>query len=298
MDRLEAMALLVAATEEGSFSAAARKLGVPLPTLSRKVAELEAHLKTRLLIRSGRKLALTEAGIAYVEACRRILEEVGEAESRASGEYSVPRGELSITAPTVFGRLHVLPVINEFLASFREITVRLSLTDRVLNLTEDHIDMAVRIGELPDSRQVATRVGSIRRIVCGSPAYFAAHGVPQTPEELGNHLCVTFSAIHSGVSWVFASPGRPRKVMSPLCRLQVDSGEAAVDAAVAGVGITNVLSYQAAAAVKAGKLQVILTHYEPAPLPVHLLHSRKGRLPFKMRRFIDFAAPRIRSSLT
>ena len=297
MDRLEAMSLLVASAQEGSFSAAGRKLGVPLPTISRKVADLEAHLKTRLLVRSGRKLGLTEAGVAYVESCRRILQEISEAESRASGEYNVPRGELTVTAPVVFGRLHILPVVCEFLAAFTEIQVRMTLTDRNLSLVEDQIDMAVRIGELPDNRQIATRVGAVRRVVCGSPAYFAAHGVPQTPEDLVRHLCVTFSRIHTGISWLFAWRGGARRVISPSCRLYVNSGEAAVAAAIAGVGVTNVLSYQAAQAVKEGKLELILTDYQPAPIPVHLLHSKKGRLPYKMRHFLDFAAPRIRRSL-
>jgi DNA-binding transcriptional LysR family regulator len=298
MDRLEAMSLLVSSAEAGSFSAAGRKLGVALPTISRKVADLEAHLKTRLLVRSGRRLGLTEAGVAYVEACRRILKEITEAESHASGEYDVPRGELTVTAPVVFGRLHVLPVVCEFLAAFDEIRVRMALTDRNLNLVDDQIDMAVRIGELPDNRQIATRVGAVRRVVCGSPAYFATHGVPQTPEDLVRHQCVTFSRIHSGVSWLFASRGGTRRVVPATCRLHVNSGEAAVAAAVAGLGVTNVISYQAARAVKEGKLELILTDYEPAPIPVHLLHSTKGRLPYKMRRFLEFAAPRIRRSVT
>jgi DNA-binding transcriptional LysR family regulator len=298
MDRLEAMSLLVSSAEAGSFSAAGRKLGVPLPTISRKVADLEAHLKTRLLVRSGRKLGLTEAGVAYVEACRRILKEITEAESRASGEYNVPRGELTVTAPVVFGRLHILPVVCEFLAAFAEIQVRMALTDRNLSLVDDQIDMAVRIGELPDNRQIATRVGTVRRVVCGSPSYFATHGVPQTPEDLVRHACITFSGIHSGVSWLFASIGGARRVITPSCRLYVNSGEAAVAAAVAGVGMTNVISYQAAQAVKEGKLRLILIDYEPPPIPVHLLHSKKGRLPYKMRRFLEFAAPRIRRSLT
>jgi DNA-binding transcriptional LysR family regulator len=298
MDRLEAMSLLVSSVEAGSFSAAGRKLGVPLPTISRKVADLEAHLKTRLLVRSGRKLGLTEAGVAYVEACRRILKEITEAESHASGEYDIPRGELTVTAPVVFGRLHVLPVVCEFLAAFDEIRVRMALTDRNLSLVDDQIDMAVRIGELPDNRQIATRVGAVRRVVCGSPAYFATHGVPQTPEDLVRHQCVTFSRIHSGVSWLFASRGGTRRVVPATCQLYVNSGEAAVAAAVAGLGVTNVISYQAARAVKEGKLELILTDYEPAPIPVHLLHSTKGRLPYKMRRFLEFAAPRIRRSVT
>jgi DNA-binding transcriptional LysR family regulator len=297
MDRLEAMALLVSSAEEGSFSAAGRKLGVSLPTISRKVAELEAHLKTQLLVRSGRKLVMTEAGVVYVEACRRILRDVTEAESRACGEYNVPRGELTLTAPVVFGRLHVLPVVYEFLAAFTEIKVRMTLTDRNLSLVQDQIDMAVRIGELPDNGQIATRVGSVRRVVCGSPAYFATRGVPQTPEELVRHVCITFTGIHSGVSWLFASGAGVRRVISPMCRLYVNSGEAAVAAAIAGVGITNVISYQAAQGVREGKLRLILAEYEPMAMPVNMLYSKKGRLPLKMRRFLEFAAPRIRKSL-
>src|SRR5690349_1795666 len=163
------MELLVAAVDGGSLSAAARRLRVPLASVSRKVSELEAHLKTRLLVRSTRRLALTDAGRSYVEACRRILEEVGEAERAASGEYSAPRGELIVTAPIVFGRLHVLPVMLEFLKAYREIDVRLVLADHVVNLLEERVDLAVRIGELPDSSLVATRVGAIRRVVCASP---------------------------------------------------------------------------------------------------------------------------------
>jgi DNA-binding transcriptional LysR family regulator len=297
MDRLEAMSLLVTSAEEGSFSAAGRVLGITLPTISRKVAELERHLKARLLVRSGRRLSLTEAGQIYVEACRAILSQVSEAESRVSGEYSMPRGELTVTAPVAFGRLHLVPVVNQFLAAFPEITIRMNLTDRVINLVDDKVDLAVRIGELANTRQVAIRVGALRRVVCGSPKYLAKFGTPQTPEDLVRHMCVTFSTIHSGISWLFSSGGRPKKVISPTCRLHINSAEAAVDAAVASIGITNVLSYQAAQAVADGKLQVILRDFEPAAIPVHLLHSRKGRLPLKMRRFLDFATPAIRRSL-
>jgi len=189
MDRLEAMSLLIAAVEAGSFSAASRKLGVPLPTISRKVAELEGHLGTRILLRSTRKLTLTDAGMNYLAACKRILEQVSEAETEAAGEYSAPKGELVITAPIVFGRLHVVPLVNDFLISFPEINVRMMLADRSVNLLDDHIDMAVRIGALADSSMVATRVGSVRRIVCGSPGYFASHGTPRTPDDLAQLTC-------------------------------------------------------------------------------------------------------------
>jgi DNA-binding transcriptional LysR family regulator len=298
MDRLEAMRIFVASSQEGSFSAAGRKLGMPLPTVSRKVADLEARLKTQLLVRSTRKLTLTEAGIEYAAACRRILELVDEAEARASGEYSVPRGDLTLTAPIVFGRLHVVPVVTQFLAKFAEINVRLMLFDHNINLVDDHIDMAVRIGELPDSAMVATRIGSIRRVVCGSPAYFAAHGIPKTPEDLRDHMCVTFSQMASSLSWTFVPKGGgAAKPIQPNSRLGINTAESAIDAAIAGVGLTNVLSYQVAKAVRDGRLKVVLRDYEPPPLPVHLVHTGQAILPLKMRCFLDFAAPRLRKSL-
>jgi DNA-binding transcriptional LysR family regulator len=296
MDRLDAMAILVASAEAGSFSAAGRKLGIPLPTVSRKIGDLEAHLKTRLFVRSTRKLVLTEAGVVYFAACRRILESIGEAEAQAAGEYSVPRGDLTLTAPIVFGRLHVVPVVNEFLAQFAEINVRMTLSDRNVNLIDDHIDMAVRVGELPDSAMIATRVGSIRRVVCGSPAYFAAHGTPRTPHELAKHQCVTFSAMAS-TSWTFNRRGRKTTSVAPQCRLHINTAEAAIDAAIAGLGVTNVLSYQVARAVDEKKLRIILQDFEPPPVPIHLVHAHQRLLPLKMRRFLEFAAPRIRKSV-
>ena len=181
MDRLESMSILVAVVESGSLSAAARRLGMPLATVSRKVGELESHLKTRLLHRTTRQLSLTETGRSYVAACRRILEEIGEAERTATGEYTAPKGDLVVTAPVVFGRLHVVPVVAEFLERYPEIDIRLVLTDRVVHMMEEHVDVAVRIGELPDSALVATGVGTIRRVVCASPAYLAAHGAPARP---------------------------------------------------------------------------------------------------------------------
>jgi DNA-binding transcriptional LysR family regulator len=197
MDRLESMSILLTVVEAGSLSAAARQLNTPLATVSRKVSELEAHLKTRLLNRSSRQLTLTDAGRSYVAACARILEDVGEAERAARGEYSAPKGDLIITTPIVFGRLHVLAVVTEFLKAYPDIDIRMVLTDRVVNLLEDHVDLAVRIAELPDSSLIATRVGSIRLVVCGSPAYFAAHGMPKRPGELRSHACVTFEGLMS-----------------------------------------------------------------------------------------------------
>jgi DNA-binding transcriptional LysR family regulator len=243
MDRLEAMSLLVAVAEAGSLSAAGRKLGVPLPTVSRKISEPEAHLNTRLLTRSTRKLALTDSGAAYVAAARRILDEVSEAERAASGEHAAPRGDLVITAPVVFGRLHVLPVIAEFLGQWPEINVRLVLADRNLDLIDDHVDIAVRNGALADSALVATRVGAVRSVVCGSPAYFAAHGAPERPEDLSTLTAVTFDPLSSSQHWVFRDPKSKRELRAPVRpRLTVNTAEAAIDGAAAGLGVTRVLS--------------------------------------------------------
>jgi DNA-binding transcriptional LysR family regulator len=298
MDRLEAMSLLVATVETGSLSGASRKLGVPLPTVSRKVAELEAHLGARLFIRSTRRLSLTEAGSAYLAAARRILEQVEEAERAASGEYETPRGELVVTAPLAFGRIHVLPVITDFLKAFLEIQVRLVLDDRNLHLIDQHIDVAVRVGALPDSALVATRVGAIRWVTCASPAFLAQHGVPATPADLADTPCIVFDATAAGAPWAFAGPGKgPTLAAVGDCRLTVNTAAAAVEAAAAGVGLTRVMSYQAARAVAAGDLQLVLTEFEPEPIPVSLVHAGQGLLPLKTRRFLEFAVPALRRAL-
>ena len=187
MDRLEAMSVLVAAVETGSLSAAGRKLGMPLPTVSRKLSELEAHLHTRLLNRTTRSLTLTESGSAYLEASRRILDEIGNAERVAAGEYNEPRGHLAVTAPIVFGRLHVLPVINGFLGKFPQIDVRLKLSDRNAHLIDEQMDIAVRIGRLSDSSLKAIRVGEVRYVLCASGSYLEKRGVPKTPADVSAH---------------------------------------------------------------------------------------------------------------
>lgn len=298
MDRLEAMAVLVAAAEAGSFSAASRRLGVPLPTVSRNVADLEARLGTRLLVRTTRMLTPTDAGAAYIDACKRILEQVDEAERNVSGEYSTPRGDLVVTAPLVFGRLHVLPVVNQFLAQFPEVNVRLVLSDRNVHLVDDHVDVAVRIGVLPDSSLKAIQVGTMTRVVCGSPAFLASHGVPQNPAELAEIPCITFDGLASGPTWLFVTSDRKSVEAAHVrCRLRVNTAEAALDAAIAGVGLTQVLSYQAAGAVAEGRLELVLRGFERAPIPVNLMHVGQGRLPLKLRTFLAFAAPRIRSML-
>ncbi len=290
------MSLLVAASGTGSLSAAARALGVPLTTVSRAISDLEAHLRTRLLNRSSRRLSLTDAGEAYLAACKRILEEVQEAERAATGEYHSPRGELTVAAPVAFGRLRVVPAIAAFLALFPEIDIRLVLSDQVADLLEDRIDLAVRIGDLPDSGLSAVRVGVVRTVVCGSPGYFDTHGVPSHPEDLSGHACVTCVSLMAPDVWKFS--GESSVLAVPVrSRLAVNTAEAAVDAAVTGVGITRVLSYQAADAMAAGLLRVVLEPFEPRPRPVHLVFHGGRRVPSKTRAFLDFAVAGLRAAL-
>ena len=290
------MAILIRVVDDGSFSAASRTLGMPLATVSRKVSELEAHLGTRLLQRTTRKVTPTDAGTVYLTSARRILEQVGESERAAAGEFQAPRGELVLTAPILFGRLHILPVVADFLAAYPEIDVRLLLSDRNLHLLDDHVDMAARIGRLPDSSMVATRIGAMRTVVCASPDLLARHGTPTALEELGALPCVSFDFLSPASGWAFRRDGAA--IDLPIRpRLRVSTAEAAVSAAALGVGATRVLHYQCSDAVRAGSLALILQDFEVEPLPVHLLHAGQGALPSKMRVFLDFATGRLRDRL-
>jgi DNA-binding transcriptional LysR family regulator len=296
MDRLDAMNVFAAAAEEGSLSAAGRRLRMPLATVSRKLANLEAHLGARLLIRSTRKLTLTDAGRDYLAASREILDRIDEAERLAAGVHATPRGQLVVAAPLVFGRLHVVPVVAAFLEAHPEVDVRLVLSDRNANLLEEHIDVAVRIGTLPDSGLTARPVGAITRVVCASPAYLKRHGTPRSPDALRKHRCVSFEGLTSAAAWAFASAQGTQRV--PIrSRLVVNTADAAVAAALAGLGITRLLSYQVAAAMAAKSLVRLLAAYEPAPVPVHLLYARQGRLPAKTRVFVDLAMERLTQAL-
>ncbi|RQT45504.1 LysR family transcriptional regulator [Burkholderia cepacia] len=297
MNRLEAMAILVSVADAGSLSAAARRLDMPLATVSRKVGELESHLKTRLFHRTTRKLSLTEAGSAYVAACRRILEDIGEAERAATGEYTAPKGELVVTAPVAFGRLHVVPAVAEFLAHYPEIDISLLLTDRVVHLMDERADVAVRIGQLPDSTLIATRVGTVRRVICASPAYLAKHGVPSEPADLAGHQCITFEALESLRAWSFGS-GKSEQSVPVHSRLAVNTADAAIEAAILGVGLIRVLSYQVARAVRANELRIVLDAFEAAPLPVNLVHAGQAPLPLKLRAFLDFMSPCLKARMS
>jgi DNA-binding transcriptional LysR family regulator len=298
VDRFEAMSTLLTIVEQGSLSGAGRALRVPVTTISRRISQLEASLGTQLLIRTTRKLTLTDAGVTFVEAARRIVGQVEEAEREAAGEFLAPRGELVVTAPVLFGRLYVLPVVADFLAEFVEINVRLVLADRNVRLVEDRVDMAVRIGKLPDSTLVATRIGSMRTVICASPTLLAAHGVPRVPEDLQRFPCVAVDTAMPIAAWWARKPKSGTVVEIPVVpRLTVSTAEAAADAAVRNVGATRLLHYQVAGAVQADKLRILLEAFELEPSPIHLVHAARDHMPLKMRRFIDFAAPRLKEML-
>ena len=278
----------------GSLSAAGRRLALPLATVSRKLADLEAHLKTRLITRSTRKLVLTDSGRDYLHACRQILEQVDEAERAASGAYATVRGQLVVAAPVVFGRLHVVPVAAAFLEAHPEVDIQLRLSDRNVNLIEEHVDVALRIGALPDSNLVATQVGTIGRVVCASPAYLKRFGKPQSLADLPAHRCITFDGLEAAGAWAFAGADGQKRQARVHSRMTVSTADAAIEAAVLGLGLTRVLSYQVADALQDGRLVRVLIEDESPGVPASLIYPGQGRLPMKTRAFIDFAAGRLR----
>lgn len=296
MDRLDAMAVLLATVEAGSLSAAARKLRMPLATVSRKIADLEAHLQAKLMLRTRRGTELTEAGLAYLEASRRILEQVEEAERIASGEYSAPRGELRLTASTLFGQRHVMPVALAFLEQNPEISLRLHLEDRQINLSDEHIDVAVRIGHLDGGGLIAAKVGEVRRVICASPAYLDRRGRPRTPEDLAAHDGISFRGFSVTPEWRYRGDN-PALGEEPRARLSVNSTTAAIDAALAGFGLVRVLSYQVEDQLRQGTLEAVLEEFAPAPLPVSLAYAEGGLRSLKVRAFLDWATPRLRARL-
>ena len=297
LDRLEAMAMLVSSVEEGSLSAASRKLNIPVATLTRNVNDLEKFVGTRLLIRTTRKLALTDAGAEYVATAKRILEDVDELERRAAGEFTAPRGELVVASPVQVARLRVLRVINRFLALYPEIRIRLVQSDRIVDLVDEHADVAIRVGRLRDSSLVATRVGALRVVTVASPAFLDKYGSPETPEALRDLPCVVFDS-PSLSPWRYRSQDAGQiYTVADVPRLLVSSPDAAVDAAIDGIGATFILEHDVHDAVMAGKLKYILQEFEVEPIPVHLVYLSREAMPAKLRRFIDYAIPQLRELL-
>ena len=253
---------------------------------------MEQRIGTQLLARTTRSLHLTEAGQRYLDDCRRILAELDEAEEAAAGSYSIPGGQLTVTAPVLFGELYVAPVLGDYLDRFPLVSINALLVDRVVNMTDEGVDVAVRIGHLQQSGQQAIKVGEVRRVVCASPAYLDQHGRPQRPEQLREAKLVTSSSSQLVSEWTFVDAGQPLKVpIEP--RLVVTANNAAINLARLGWGMTRVLSYQVAAAVAAGELELVLEDFEPAPLPIHVVFQQNGRVPAKVNTFVDFLSQRL-----
>ena len=300
MDKLESIEAFVAVARAGGFSAASRQLGSPVATVSRKVALLEEAVGVRLLARSTRHVALTDQGKSYYEACRRVLEDLHDADQLISGEYRQPKGELALTAPVGFGRRHLQPVVHEFLAAYPLIDVNLQLADRVVGLVEEHVDCAVRISSMSDSSLVAREVGKIRIVVCASPAYLATHGTPVHPRELLHHQCISWTTLGPYKAWEFRmgpEVSSPVAMVPIRVRLSSTTPDSAVDAACAGLGLVQATSYQVAQAVLEGTLVPVLRDFEAPPTPVSLVYPSKRLTPLKLRAFLDFVAPRLAQRL-
>ncbi|GLR94695.1 MULTISPECIES: LysR family transcriptional regulator [Bradyrhizobium] len=296
MDRLESMSVVLAVAEAGSLSAAARRQKMPLATVSRKVSELEEHLRTKLFHRSSRVLVPTDAGRSYIAAAKRILADLAEAERVASGEYTTPRGDLSVTTLVALGRLCLQPILAEFLAAFPEVDVQLNLQDRTLNLLDEHIDVALRVGELADSGLIAVRVGDIRRVACASPAYLELRGIPQSPDDLSAHDCISYPPLQSPNVWRFKR-GQTEYAVPVRSRFIASNLESAFDAARAGIGVTVAFSYLVADPLRSGELVALLQDFQPPPQPVNFVYSPNRFMPAKLRAFLDFAVPRLRTRL-
>jgi DNA-binding transcriptional LysR family regulator len=284
MDKLRAMQTFVRIVDRGSLTAAADALESSLPSVVRTLAALEAELDVRLLNRTTRRIALTDEGREYYERCKRVLAEVDEAEAALSARRAAPKGRLRVTAPVMFGRLHVAPVATEFIAKHAAVQLDLVLLDRVVDLLEEGIDVAVRIAALPDSSLVAQPVGETRRVHCASPDYLRRAGTPKSPAELARHRCVNFSGL-----------GSDKESNLVLTTNQID---VALDACLAGIGIGQFLCYQVQGLLDAGKLERVLAAFEPAPLPIHVIYPHARLLSSNVRAFVDWTVPRLRKRMT
>lgn len=295
MDRWHAMKVFLRVADGGGFAEAARQLNLSAAAVTRAVAALEEAIGARLFIRTTRTVKLTEAGHRYVEDCRRILADIEEAEAAAAGAFSRPKGTLTVTASVLFGQMYVMPLLTEYLNNNPEVIGRALFFDRITNIVDEGIDVAVRIGHLPDSGLSAIRVGSVRRVICGAPDYFAKHGVPRHPADLTQHSLVAVTSAWNSPEWRFGQNSDLAVTVNP--RLFCNTNEAAISTVLNGWGLTRVLSYQVAPLLADGRLQTVLTDFEEAPLPIHIVHSEGRNAAAKVRSFVDFAAEKLRSNL-
>lgn len=297
MDRMRSMEVFVAVAGAGSLSGAARVLDEPLTNVSRQLSQLEAHLGVTLIERTTRRMTLTAAGRDYLATSRRILDELQMAEADLAGRSKSLAGDITITAPVGLGRLHVVPIVTRFLTAHPQIDVRLRLSDRVVDLLTEEIDVAIRVGKMRDSELIASRVGTLRMVACAAPDYLARRGTPETVAAIAKHDCITFAELPGGSRWVFNCKRHGRHATRVHARLSVNTADAAVAAAVAGIGIARVLSYQAQAALEAGHLQHVLQRFDDDTIPVHLVYRPTRLENARVRAFVRFAAVELRASL-
>ena len=294
MDRFHLLGVFIAVAEEASFAAAARRLQQSPPAVTRAVSALEEMLGVRLLTRTTRIVRVTEAGARYLEDARRILNDLEEADRAAAGNNATPRGLLAVTAPVLFGKLYIMPLIVEYQTTYAQTTISALLVDRVVNLVEEGLDVGIRIGVLPDSTLRAIRVGQVRRVVCAAPAYLEQHGIPQVPDDLREHCIVAATGLSPTPEWSFQQNGAKRTVkVAP--RILVNTNDGALEAARAGFGLTRLLSYQVAPQLASGELKRVLGAFEEAALPVHVLHREGRHGSAKVRSFVDLAVERLRA---
>lgn len=292
MDRWQAMRIFAKVAETESFAQTARIMHMSAPAVTRAVASLEELIGARLFVRTTRSVKMTEAGARYFEDCRRILADIAEAEAAAAGSYATPAGTLAVTASVMFGQMYVLPVMTEYLDTYPTMSGRAFFVDRPVNILEEGVDVAIRIGHLADSGFTAIKVGSVRRVICGSPAYFEKHGVPSTPADLKGHRIAASTSAWASPEWRFAGDQR----VTIDAALQCNTNEAAIAMATAGWGLTRALHYQVGPALVAGDLQIVLTDFEEPPLPIHVLHPEGRHAPAKVRAFVDLAVSRLREN--
>jgi DNA-binding transcriptional LysR family regulator len=293
MDRLREMEVFVAIVDRGSFTGASEKIGLSVAAVSRALYSLETRLGTQLLARTTRSVRPTDAGVAYLDTCRKVLDTITDAEANLASYNVNPVGTLTVSAPVLFGQRYIAPLVNAFALRYSDININAVYIDRTTRLLEEGVDIAIRIGHLGDSTTFAVPLGFVQRRTYASPAYLAAHGEPAHPGELVRHDCVSFTGVTHPLEWVFSDDGARLPVrLHP--RMIVDLAPAAVSAAIDGVGITQLLSYQAATEVRSGRLVPVLSAYEPEPVPVNLLHLERRGSSGKIRAFLGFVTETLR----
>lgn len=292
MDKLRAMEIFVRIVDEGSLTAAADALGMSGPSVVRALAALERAMGVRLMNRTTRRSSLSDEGREYYERCKRVLAEVAEADASISARRTEPSGRLRLTAPVMYGRMHLAPIVADFMAKYPRMEIELLLLDRIIDLVEEGVDVALRIGNLPDSTLVAVPAGATRRVVCAAPSYLKRAGVPKSPADLVDHRCIVFSGLSRSTDWLFAGKRSAQVDVHPA--LRTNQFDVAVDACLRGLGCGQFLSYQVDSLVNAGKLKRVLGEFEPAPLPIHAVYPHGRHVSANVRAFMDMAVPRLR----